>query len=199
MILSPVALALADISGYTRYLRANRTSLLHASEIVSSLLEAVIDGASHPLVLNKIEGDATLMYAALGDDPPAAARDVLRQAHALFPAFHARAATLATERNACPCDACRNIRGLRLKVVLHHGTVAFRHIRQFEEMTGEDVIVAHRLLKNSVPAEEYLLMTADYHRLAGDAHGLTTEASSEHYDDLGPIATRIHYPAMAKR
>ncbi len=194
MTLRHVALVIADISGYTRFLRANRTSLLHASEVVSSLLESVIDGASHPLQLNKIEGDAVLLYAELGDDAQAGASDVLRQASSMFAAFHARARLLSGERAACPCDACRNILALRLKIVVHHGRVAFRRIRQFEEMTGEDVIVVHRLLKNTIAAEEYLLLTEAFHQLAGAAPEMTMQASAEYYDDLGPIATRVHFP-----
>lgn len=194
MKLRHVALVLADISGYTRFLRANRTSLLHASEAVSVLLESVIDGSSHPLVLNKIEGDAVLLYADLGANPKAAARDVLRQARQLFAAFHRRAALLAVDRAACPCDACRNVLNLRLKIIMHHGSVAFRPIRQFEEMTGEDVIIAHRLLKNTVVGDEYLLMTESYHQLVDDSTLPAFEPSSEHYDDLGRIATRITYP-----
>lgn len=194
MTLRHIALVIADISGYTQFLRANRTSLLHASEVVSSLLESVIDGASHPLQLNKIEGDAALLYAELGDDAQAGASDVLRQASSMFAAFHARARLLSGERAACPCDACRHILALRLKIVVHHGRVAFRQIRQFEEMTGEDVIIVHRLLKNTIATGEYLLLTEAFHRLAGPAPGLAMQASAEYYDDLGPIATRVHFP-----
>lgn len=199
MTLRHVALVLADISGYTRFLRANRTSLLHASEAISVLLESVIDGSSHPLVLNKIEGDAVLLYADIGANPQAAARDVLRQARLLFAAFHRRSALLAADRAACPCDACRNVLNLRLKVIIHHGSAAFRSIRQFEEMTGEDVIVAHRLLKNTVRADEYLLMTEVFHQLVDDSDLPACESSAEHYDDLGRIATRIEYPNVMPR
>jgi len=79
MELKKVALVIADISGYTRFLQFNKTSLLHANEIVSQLLESVIDGASHPLILNKLEGDALLLYAELGIDEGVAAREVSRQ------------------------------------------------------------------------------------------------------------------------
>ena len=56
-------LILADISGYTRFVKIHRASILHAEEIVTELMEAVIDAAGPPLILNKLEGDAAFLYA----------------------------------------------------------------------------------------------------------------------------------------
>lgn len=190
-----LALVIADIGGYTKFIRFHKTALLHAQEIISQLLETVIDRASHPLVLNKLEGDAALMYAEMGDDALAAARDVSRQVAAFFAAFHAKARALSEDRANCPCDACQHILELRLKAVLHHGEVAIRKIRQFEELTGEDVILAHRLLKNSVGEPEYILMSASFHRLAGDLAGFRSEAGMESYEELGRIDTVVFAPS----
>ena len=49
MELKRVCLVLADISGYTRFTRMHFTSLLHAEEIITELLEAVIQAAAFPL------------------------------------------------------------------------------------------------------------------------------------------------------
>ena len=83
--------------------------------------------------------------------------------------------------------------------MLHHGEVAIRKIRQFEELTGEDVILAHRLLKNSVSKPEYILMSASFHRLAGDLAGYLRESGRETYEDLGCIDTVVfsHAPSLA--
>ncbi len=191
MELKHVGLVLADIGGYTKFIRLHRTTLLHAEEIISQLLETIIAHASYPLMLNKLEGDAALLYAEMGDGETAAARDVAQQVTAFFTAFHAKARELSGKRAACPCDACRHILDLRLKAVLHHGEVAIRKIRQFEELTGEDVIVVHRLLKNSVSKPEYILMSASFHGLAGDLAGYDREVGEETYEDLGGIKTVV--------
>ena len=198
MELKKVALVIADISGYTQFIQDNKTSLLHAEEIISQLLETVIEGAKYPLVLNKLEGDAILMYAELGNDEVEAARDVARQVQAFFAVFRAKAHELATSRAGCPCQACQRILELRLKAILHQGTVAFKKIRQFEEIAGEDVIVAHRLLKNSVPASEYILMTEVFFQLTGDLPHNQAEARREFCKGLGDIAVRVFYPAAER-
>ena len=195
MELKHIAIAIADIGGYTRFIRLHRTTLLHAEEIISQLLETIVDGAAFPLILNKLEGDAALMYAEMGDTEAAAARDVARQAAAFFSAFHAKSGELARNRAGCPCDACQHILDLRLKVVLHHGIVAIRKIRQFEELTGEDMILAHRLLKNGVSKPEYILMSASFHRLAGSLAGYSSESGAENYIDFGNVDTVVFSPS----
>jgi hypothetical protein len=42
MELKHVALVLADIGGYTKFIRLQKTTLLHADEIISQLLETII-------------------------------------------------------------------------------------------------------------------------------------------------------------
>lgn len=197
MELEHVALVLADIGGYTRFIRLHKTTLLHAEQIVSQLLETIIARASFPLTLNKLEGDAALLYAEMGDTDTAAARDIAQQVTAFFSAFHGKARELSGSRANCPCDACQHILDLRLKAVLHHGEVAIRKIRQFEELTGEDVILAHRLLKNGVSKPEYILMSASFHRLAGDLAGYQSAKGEESYDDLGRIDTVVSSPTPA--
>ena len=193
MELKHVGLVLADIGGYTRFIRLHKATLLHAEEIISQLLETIVERAAFPLTLNKLEGDAALMYAEMGDTEAAAARDIAQQVTAFFSAFHGKARDLARNRANCPCGACQHILDLRLKAVLHHGVVAIRKIRQFEELTGEDVILAHRLLKNSVTKPEYILMSASFHRLAGDLPGYSSESGEETYDDLGRLDTVVFW------
>jgi class 3 adenylate cyclase len=186
-----VALVIVDISGYTAFIRSNRATLAHAQEAIAQLLESVIDRADFPLRLNKLEGDAAFLFAPLEDDRAAVAHDVARQVVEFFPAFHHRARDLARSRENCPCGACRTILDLRLKAIVHAGDAAFRRIRQFEELTGEDVIVAHRLLKNSVPLPEYVLMTETFHGLLPEAGRAPGEARAESYDDLGAVPVRV--------
>ncbi len=49
MKIKPALLVIVDISGYTQFINHYRTSVLHAEEIITELLEAVIDRAKFPL------------------------------------------------------------------------------------------------------------------------------------------------------
>jgi class 3 adenylate cyclase len=187
-------LVLVDISGYTQFLKFHTVSMIHAEEIISQLLEAVIDRSEHPLHLNKLEGDAAFMYALLDGDAEAVAQAVIKQVFAFFESFNVRANELACSATTCVCQACRTVKDLKLKAVLHSGEVAFRQIRQFEELGGENAIIPHRLLKNSVPAHEYILITEEAHNLVGELQGMRTEWRTESYADLGQIKVKVYYP-----
>ena len=190
------ALVIADISGYTAFIRFNQATLDHAAGIIGELLEVVADGASHPLRLNKLEGDAAFLCAELTGDEAQGMRDIARQAWGLFHPFREKVLAVAENRSFCPCAACQSVRGLRLKVVLHKGLVDIRRIRGFEELTGEPVIATHRLLKNGIVDREYLAITGDAHALCGDIAAARVESRLEHYDDLGTIGLRVFYPAV---
>ena len=56
-----------------------------------------------------------------------------------------------TRSTTCACDACRAIGGLGLKFVVHFGTfIVDRDEDGRVDLAGADVILAHRLLKNTV-------------------------------------------------
>ncbi len=60
-------------------------------------------------------------------------------------------------------------------------------------MTGTDVIIVHRLLKNSVKADEYVLLSeAAYDDLVLPEGRV--EQSEETYDEIGTIKTYVYYP-----
>lgn len=180
MRLAQAILLLADISGYTRFITSRETSLLHAEQIITALLEAMIDRSEHPLTLNKLEGDAAFFWAEAGADRGTAMRDVLAQVQALFAAFDARLAQVAAERANCTCEACAGIAGLRIKAFVHCGEIAVKQVRQFEELAGEDVILVHRLTKNHLAECEYLLLS----EAATRAWPLPDGAGRAHVEDF---------------
>ncbi len=190
-----VALVIVDISGYTQFIRSQKLSAIHAEEIIFELLEAVIDHAAYPLTLNKLEGDAAFLYAEVNAENQAEiGRDVAHQSQGFFKVFYERARTLSTERADCDCDACQRVFDLRLKAILHYGEAVFKQIRQFEELAGEDVILIHQLLKNSVQSKEYILMTEAFHQLIGDFDDLQSETRLEDCDYLGEVTVHVIYP-----
>jgi class 3 adenylate cyclase len=166
---------LADISGYTRFLKANKVSLRHATQIVSTLLEAVMTAAEKPVHANKVEGDAVLFVAPKdkGGEDEAAWTSIGR----FFQAFYARRAELQ-DANSCPCEACRGIHKLELKVISHHGKLLRHRVRKFEEVSGFDLVIAHRLMKNQVEGSRYLLSS----EAAWDRYG-SAIAVDRHVED----------------
>lgn len=195
MEIKQAVMVLADISGYTRFMTAHTVNLLHAEVIIAELLEAVIDHTEYPLTLSKLEGDAAFLYLTLdaGDNACAVAQDVLRQAAAFIDAFKARERALIA-CNVCTCEACLKIPQLKIKAFLHVGQTVIKKIRQFEDLGGEDAIVIHRLLKNSIPAKEYIVMTEAFYELSGGLAGQTPEARTEECEGIGPVPIRVYYP-----
>lgn len=181
-------LLIADIAGYTRFMKLHTASLIHAQDIVGQLLEAMIAAAGPRLALAKLEGDAAFFYAPL---PPGGRVDgaaVAALAADMHRAFHAKAADLAVN-TLCPCDGCQQAGHLRVKFVGHAGEVVERVVGGSRELAGLAVILVHRLLKNRVPVGEYLLVTEPLYEsldtpLRAAAANLPTDV-----DDLGRTPT----------
>ena len=184
MRLAHSVLVIVDISGYTAFIQQRETSLLHAEQIITELMEAVLDRATHPLQVNKLEGDAALMFGELQPGDVPAARDMLAQVKAFFPAFHACIARQKAARAACTCEACGGVERLQLKAFVHAGEIAVKPVRQFQELAGENVILVHRLLKNHVPRREYVLMT-EVVRAAAELDPALPQSHREDLEGIG--------------
>src|SRR4030095_6715590 len=84
--------------------------------------------------------------------------EVLEICLKIFNAFHFQRKWLQLH-TICPCGACQGIIKLSLKFVVHRGPVAEIKVGKFVKQSGPEMIVAHRLLKNSIENHEYLLIT----------------------------------------
>ena len=196
-----VTLILADITGYTRFMVSNQMTLLHSQAIITELLKAIIKQVEIPLEVSKLEGDAVFLYAvqgegstSWGDVCAAIGAKLLR----FFEAFAAKVVEL-DQSNMCDCSACSNVRRLGLKVIVHCGQALFYSIGRFEELSGVDVILAHRLLKNSVQSDQYILMTqAAYQAIEFPGEIGVTEAE-EWYEEIGSVKTYVYRPPAAEQ
>lgn len=95
-------LVIADIGGYTRFMRVHRINLAHAQYIVGRLLEATIDAAGARWKLAKLEGDAAFFYARLPENGALDGARLRDQLVAIRRAFHDRRERLVAER-MCSC------------------------------------------------------------------------------------------------
>ncbi|CAA6605210.1 conserved hypothetical protein [Rhodospirillaceae bacterium LM-1] len=180
-------LVLADISGYTDFMSFNRQEITHAQHVVSALIEAVLDAAPDNLIANKLEGDAIFLHAPDGQD---AGRKVAQAAVRFFDAFDDKRRQMVLT-NACPCRACARIRLLDLKVLVHFGRALLYRLKRFEELSGFDVVLAHRLLKNSVPSRRYLLASRPAWERFADAGPENARAHNEAYEGVGMIESMV--------
>jgi hypothetical protein len=194
MRLTHAFLVIVDISGYTSFITQRTVSLQHAEQIITELMETVIDRADHPLVVNKLEGDAALLYCECAVGDVDAARDVFAQVKAFFPAFYACRTRQREQRSNCNCDACSNIDLLKLKAFVHVGEFAIKQVRQFEELAGEEVILVHRLLKNQVASREYVLLTEAARAAAGIPLDIL-QSHVESFEGIGELALWLSAPA----
>jgi hypothetical protein len=179
-------LLIADIGGYTEYMRTHRMSLAHAEVNTARLLEAVIDAAPE-FELIEIEGDAAFLSRPADTLDAAATAAALTQAVGpMHHAFHRERQYVAS--NLCPCDACEQANNLKLKFVAHVGEVATQTIRDRRKLVGIDVILVHRLLKNSVQVPEYLLFSEELFRNGGDTFNPVAQDEQE-LEGIGSVRT----------
>ncbi len=145
-------LFIPDISGFSKFV--NGTEINHSRHIISELLELIINSNQLGLDVVEIEGDAILFYKAEAPE----INEILSQSEKMFIDFHHHLRKYEVLR-ICQCGACRSATKLSLKFIAHSGTMSFIDVGGFHKPFGKEVVTAHRLLKNSIPDSEYLLLT----------------------------------------
>jgi Protein of unknown function (DUF2652) len=190
-----VFLVLLDISGYTRFIKLHKISLIHAERIIDELLERVIAEAHPPLVLQELEGDAVYFYA-ISDGTREMAREVITQVKRGLAAFKEREAELISEYSICLREACQTVGRLAMKAVLHHGRRSLRRSGSSPRFPGEDVILAHHLLKAPIERREYVLVTESMQALLGNLDGRAAEPRTENCGELGQVNINVYYPSQ---
>ncbi|MCK5372676.1 MAG: DUF2652 domain-containing protein [Cyclobacteriaceae bacterium] len=151
-------LFIPDISGFSKFV--NETEINHSQHIISELLELIINSNQLGLEVVEIEGDAILFYK--GEVPEI--DEILSQSEKMFIDFHHHLRKYEVLR-ICQCGACRSATNLSLKFIAHRGTTSFIDVGGFHKPFGKEVVTVHRLLKNSIPDSEYLLLTENLLKL----------------------------------
>ena len=149
-------LYIPDISGFTKFV--TQTEIEHSNEIISDLIEVIIKSNISGLRVSEIEGDSVLFYL-LGRPPNV--EEIINQSKRTFIDFHATLKMMERDFD-CNCGACCTVSDLTLKFITHFGECREVSIHNFTKLIGSDVILAHRLLKNSVPDREYILLSEKY-------------------------------------
>jgi len=178
---------IADISGYTSYVA--KTELEHSHEILTELLELLVEKFTPLMVISKLEGDAVFAYS--GEGTFARGDTLLEFLESTYVAFRDRQVSMR-HKTTCTCAACQNIPSLDLKFIAHHGDFIVQQIGHVRELVGSDVNLIHRLSKNHVSEatgwRAYIMFTEkclDHLNLDLE----DTHVQMEEYEHLGEIKT----------
>ena len=184
-------LLIADISGYTSYLAG--VELDHAQDILADLIGTVVTALRPTFRLAKLEGDAAFMSAPAERVDGSLLLDTIERCYFGF----RRRRRDVRQATSCECNACVRIPDLNLKFVAHDGPVVRQKVFGLEELVGADVIVVHRLLKNTVVEATgvtayALLSDACTARLGLDPVALGMTPHAEAYEHVGTIDGWVH-------
>ena len=171
--LSRDLLLIADISGYTGYLASSEPE--EAPMIAGDLVGTVVDSLVPPFELGGLEGDAAFLHV---DPQRLDGPGLISAISGCYDAFRRRVESLRLG-SSCECSACRTVLQLDLKFFAHVGTVLHQRIAGRDELSGRDVILVHRLMKDSAPA-----------RAGAESYALLTDAVIDAFD-IDPLATGL--------
>jgi hypothetical protein len=184
-------LLIADISGYTSYLAG--VELDHAQDILADLIGTVVTALRPTFRLAKLEGDAAFMAAPVEKLDGSLLLDTIERCYFGF----RRRRRDVRQATSCECNACVRIPDLNLKFVVHVGDVIRQKVFGLEELVGADVIVVHRLLKNTVVEatgiEAYAFLSQAAIEAGGvDPQALGMVAHDESYEHIGQVPGWVH-------
>lgn len=173
---------LPDISGFTEFV--SNTEVEHSQHIVAELLELLIDNDALGLTLAEIEGDALFYYKT---DYVPSPQELINQVENLYVLFHSHLKQYE-KRRICNCGACSTANELTLKFIAHAGPLDFIQIKDQRKPYGKEVITAHRLMKNTIPMDDYLLVSEGIYNTWSEQikTDLPSQASQSTYD-LGVV------------
>ncbi|WGQ10772.1 DUF2652 domain-containing protein [Pedobacter gandavensis] len=119
--------------------------------IVGQLFKAIIAEKRISFSISEIEGDAILFYRF---GAPTSIEELLNEFTGMLNRF---GELIKVYSKGFP-----SIAGLGLKAVVHFGEMVEFGVDKFSKLYGNILVDAHRLLKNSVPNQTYMLLTREY-------------------------------------
>ncbi|HET8829119.1 MAG TPA: DUF2652 domain-containing protein, partial [Pelobium sp.] len=153
----PVFFCIPDITGFTKFITSTDNGEF-ANRVISNVLNKVASANILEMHIAEIEGDAIFFYKT-GRLP--AVKKVAKQCQLIYEAFNDSIASFEeTDPELFAKHLSKNQLGI--KIVVHHGHISLTEINGHIKLMGEDVILAHKLLKNSIQEPCYILLTNQY-------------------------------------
>ncbi|HKI62592.1 MAG TPA: DUF2652 domain-containing protein [Mariprofundaceae bacterium] len=184
-------LLITDITGYTSFLTGHE--LDHAQHIIEGLMNCQLDALTSPVQISNFQGDAILCHVP--EDHLDSAASLIDRARNIYSAFTAKVAEMHIDP-PCKCKACANIDDLDLKIFVHFGEYLVKKLGERDELMGSDVILVHRMMKNSVVPDtgikSYLLMTdSAFNKLSDPSSQASFVTHEEAYDHIGKVQMHV--------
>lgn len=148
-------LFIPDISGFTNFVQT--TEVEHSQHVIAELLEILIDSNANEFQLAEVEGDALFFFK---EEEIPSLEKLLAQVETMFTAFYSHLKLLEKNR-ICPCHACATAPELDLKIIAHCGELQFISVKGDRKPFGSQVIEVHRMMKNSIDSENYILLSKE--------------------------------------
>lgn len=149
----PALICIPDITGFTRFMAEN--DIEFSRKIIPSLLRNIVSSNNLKLTVGEIEGDAVVFYR-FGKLPTL--NELLEQCKSFYINFNEQLKLLMNEY-ADDFHKSASSNRLSLKIIVHAAEMTSTNIGGIPKLIGRDVVIVHKLLKNSIPDNEYILFT----------------------------------------
>ena len=174
----PAFFCVPDLTGFTKFVAS--TDISFSKDFIAGLLRRLINANILKMNVGEIEGDAIFFYRT-GRLP--SVNQVAKQCKTFFKVFYDYMNSVEKGR---PDDHEKHLADgqMGLKIIIHYGKIGVANIKGRNKLIGEDVIIAHKLLKNSIQDNEYILLTQSYL----DKIRKSKVDSWFHWDELKPLS-----------
>ncbi|MFI5219313.1 MAG: DUF2652 domain-containing protein [Bacteroidia bacterium] len=193
-------ICIPDITGFTRFMAEN--DIEFSRKIIPPLLRNIVGTNTLGLKVGEVEGDAVLFYR-FGALPPLS--ELIEQCKNFYFNFNEQLESL---QNEFADDFHKNVSSNRLclKIIVHAAEMTSTFIEGITKLIGEDVVVVHKLLKNSIKDPEYILVSekllANYTKeeISSVFNWAELEQGQDEYEFIGTIKYRyISFEPLIKK
>ncbi|MBC7654348.1 MAG: DUF2652 domain-containing protein [Oligoflexus sp.] len=152
----PVFFFIPDLTDFTKFMTS--TEPIFANKVITVMLNKMAGANILTMNIAEIEGDAIFFYRK-GRLP--AVNKVAQQSKLIFETFNE---VIATFKESDPENHEKYLSKdqLGVKIIIHHAYINIAKINGKVKLLGEDVILVHKLLKNSINLACYILLTDSY-------------------------------------
>lgn len=186
----PTFFCVPDITGFTKFMATADISF--SKDFIAGLLRRLVNANILKMNVGEIEGDAIFFYKT-GRLP--SINQVAKQCKLFFRVFYEYIRSIEKDH---PENHEKHLADgqMGLKIIIHYGKISVASIKGRTKLIGEDVIIAHKLLKNSVEENEYILLTQNYlnkvkkSNIESWFHWNDLKVLSDEYDHIGKIDYR---------
>lgn len=152
----PVFFCIPDLSGFTKFVTSADNDFVH--QVIPDLLNQIISANVLDMKVAEVEGDAIFFYRT-GRLP--AVNKVAEQCKVIYETFINKIKSYETSHPEEYQNFLANEQ-LGIKIIIHYGKISLTKIEKRIKLLGEDVILVHKLLKNSITEPNYILLTDNY-------------------------------------